>query len=337
MQSCNNFPWRKVILIVEWSPNFFCFLLLLRSWGILIPLTPGYVVSISSFPVPSGLRGEIFCRFLGSRYVLFTMGRVSILKVTCLAVERWFSIFRPMTYRFYFTTKRMFLYILAIWVFTCILKSNKFFEWKLLGNKCSPIKAPYGETITQTIVIFINSVIGFCLPCIITWASFAHIALLFKTSLVARCYGERQKKQQKALLRMCAVACLTLTLCWLPAQAIYVLSPFGITNIDSPIHIIGGILAMSNSCVNPLIYWMTNKEYRDSLCKTFEVSKIKLFNRRRKKMMESQMYELMVLRNSGNWGDTLFRSSSWTRCVFLDCKIVWYKLLKCSNSLPLKQ
>lgn len=228
------------------------------------------------------------------------MGRVSILKVTCLAVERWFSIFRPMTYRFYFTTKRMFLYILAIWVLTCILKSNKFFEWKLLGNKCSPIKAPYGETITQTIVIFINSVIGFCLPCIITWASFAHIALLFKTSLVARCYGERQRKQQKALLRMCAVACLTLTLCWLPAQAIYVLSPFGITNIDSPIHIIGGILAMSNSCVNPLIYWMTNKEYRDSLCKTFEVSKIKLFNRRRKKMMKSQMYELMVLRNSGN-------------------------------------
>jgi len=25
----------------------------------------------------------------------------------------------------------------------------------------------------------------------------------------------------------------------------------------------GGIFAMFNSCVNPLIYWATNKEYRD--------------------------------------------------------------------------
>jgi len=82
---------------------------------------------------------------------------------------------------------------------------------------------------------------------------------------MARCYGERQRAQQRALLRMCAVTSITLTLCWLPAQTIYVLSPFGVTQIGSTVNRAGGIVALFNSCVNPLIYWMTNSEYRAGL------------------------------------------------------------------------
>ena len=207
------------------------------------------------------------------------MGKVSILKVTCLAIERWYCIFRPMVYKRYFTRKRLFLYILAIWVSTCLLQINKFFEWKLSGSKCSKVKAPYGKMGTQAMII-IYSLIGFYIPCLIAWASFAHISLLFKTSPMARCYGERQRAQQKALLRMCALTSITLTLCWLPAQTIYILSPFGITKIGSPLHRTGGILAMLNSCLNPLIYWLTNREYRDGLFELFKFVKIKSFHTR---------------------------------------------------------
>ena len=244
------------------------------SSGIFLPLTPGYVISITSFPVPRGVTGEVFCRVFSSRYALFTMGKVSILNVMCLAIDRWYCIFRPMAYRRYFTRKKVSLYILVIWVCTCLLQINKFFEWKLSGGKCSKVKAPYGEKGTQAMII-IYSLIGFYVPCLIAWASFCHIALLFKTSLMARCYGKRQRAQQKALLRMCAVTSITLTLCWLPAQTIYILSPFGITKIGSPLHRTGGIVALFNSCVNPLIYWMTNREYRNLLVELFTFAKVK--------------------------------------------------------------
>ena len=174
----------------------------LLSIGIFIPLTPGYVISIDSFPVPRGLAGELFCRVLCSRHALFTMGKISIMKVTCLAINRWYCIFRPIMYKRYFTRKRVFLYILAIWVCTCLLQINKFFEWKLSGSKCSNVKAPYGEKGTQA-MIFIYSLIGFYIPCLITWASFGHITLLFKTSPMARCYGERQERSRE---RYCACA-----------------------------------------------------------------------------------------------------------------------------------
>lgn len=167
-------------------------------------------------------------------------------------------------YKHYFTRRRVFLYILAIWVCSCLLQISKFFEWKLTGSKCSSVKAPFGEKGTQAMIV-IYSLIGFYFPCLITWASFAHITLLFKTSPMARCYGERQRAQQRALLRMCAVTSITLTLCWFPAQTIYVLPPFGVTQIDGTLQRAGRIFAMFNSCVNPLIYWMTNKEYRAGL------------------------------------------------------------------------
>ena len=119
-------------------------------------------------------------------------------------------------------------------------------------------------------MIVIYNLIGFYFPCLITWASFAHMTLLFSTSPMARWYGERQRAQQKALLRMCAVALIPLTLCWLPAQTIYVFSAFGITkNNQLALHQWGGVLAMLNSCVNPLIYWMTIREYRAGLFKLF--------------------------------------------------------------------
>ena len=114
------------------------------------------------------------------------------------------------------------------------------------------MKAPFGEKGTQAMIV-IYSLVGLYFPCLITWASFAHITLLSKTSPMARCYGERQRAQQIALLRMCAVTSITLTLCWLPSQTIYVLTPFGVTQIGSTLHRAGEIVAMFNSWINPLI------------------------------------------------------------------------------------
>ena len=208
----------------------------------------------------------------------------------CLAIDRWYCIFRPIAYRRYFSRKRAFLYILAIWICSCLLQIDKCFEWKLSGSECYKGKGPYGEKGTKVMII-IYTLITFYIPCLIAWASFGHITLLFKTSPMARCYGERQRAQQKALLRMCAVTSITLTLCWLPAQTIFILSPFGITKIGSPLHRTGGILAMFNSCLNPLIYWLTNREYRAGLCEIFTFDKFKPF-RKRSYNLQVPMYSL---------------------------------------------
>ena len=218
--------------------------------------------------MPRGLAGEIFCRVLGSRYALFTFARVSILEVTCLAIERWYCIFRPTRYKHHFAQSKLILYVIVIWSSTCVLQTSKFFEWKLSGDNCCSVVAPYGEHGAKAFIV-LNSLVGFYIPCFIAWATFAHIALLYKTSPMAKCHSKRRRAQQKRLLRMCCLTSICLTFCWFPAQTIYILSPFGITKIGSSLHRAGGVLAMLNSCVNPLIYWATNREYRDGLLELF--------------------------------------------------------------------
>ena len=122
-------------------------------------------------------------------------------------------------------------------------------------------------------MIVIYCLIGFYFPCLITWASFVHIKLLFKTSPMVRCHSERQRAQQRALLRMCAVTSIILTSYSLPAQTIYVITAFCVTKNSQPLHHWGGVLVIFNSCVNPLIYWMTTREYRADLFKIFMFTK----------------------------------------------------------------
>ena len=62
-----------------------------------------------------------------NRYLLFLMGKVSILLIACLAIERWLCIFKPMKYQKHFSKKRVIIYVAAMFVATCILSINKFF------------------------------------------------------------------------------------------------------------------------------------------------------------------------------------------------------------------
>ena len=189
------------------------------------------------------------------------MGKVSILLVACLAIERWYCVLKPIQYRDIFSRKRIVLYVLGMFIVTCILSMNKFFENRLAGAKCVSKKAPYGKYGTRAFV-FAYSFIAFYIPCFITWLTFGHITLHFP-SLPGDGQGNANKKRrQRVLLRMCFITTVALTVCGFPAQTIYLLSPFGITKIGSPLHKGFNVLVLLNSCMNPLIYCFTNKEYR---------------------------------------------------------------------------
>lgn len=229
--------------------------------GVFLVATPGYAISKSDYPVPLGLRGEIFCRLLANRYLLFAMGKVSILLVAYLAVERWYCVFRPIRYRNQFNRKRIIISVFIMFIVTCVLSMNKLFETCLVGNKCVSKKAPYGKYGTRAFIIT-YSFVAFYIPCLLTWLTFAHIMINLPSSPGESVENVNKRRRQRLLLRMCALTAAALTICVFPSQTIYVLSPFGITKIGSPVHKGFNILVFINSCVNPFIYCFTNKEYR---------------------------------------------------------------------------
>jgi len=234
-----------------------------NSWiffllGLFIIATPGYIIGLSSYPAPRGLGGELFCRLISTQYFVFVFGKVSVLTIVALALERWYSVVKPIDYKMKFTRKRIYIYIATTWLISGIANGSK------------PVKAKLNDTslrcewsaISYPKEIFIPSytTLTFFIPTAITWLSFLHVAKVLQRSPAER--NVRFRNTRKKLTRMCAIVALLLTISWLPNQVFYTLSAFDITKAETLLHHFTIVLAMFNSCVNPWICCFTNRDYK---------------------------------------------------------------------------
>lgn len=242
-------------------------------------VTPNYLIALNSYQAPKGIFGVIFCKIIGSQYFVFLLGKVSVLSVSSLALERWYSVVKPIKYKLKFKRRRVFTYLAIIW-FICLL---------------SHVAMPFGMTLNEDshrciwialdypaqLIITMYTVVTFFIPTVVMWVTYLHITLSLK-SLPGR-HNKRVTRTRFRLLRMCIIVALILTVCWLPNQLYYVLSSFGLVKLETPFHHFTIVLAMFNSCTNPIIYCYTNQQYRRGflsiLCPLFNC-----FNWRRRRV-----------------------------------------------------
>lgn len=227
--------------------------------GIGLIITPAYVIGISNFPIPGGFAGDLFCRIVASYYLVFTLGIVSVYTITCLSLERWFAVAKPLKYRVGFKSYRIYLMVTMVWVISFLFNAPHLFEMELGSNgECVWVVLTEGNT--RKVVALVEFLGKFFIPLLITcvsflslWRKVRHSPALFKT---------RKGKSGVRLLRMCALIAITLALCWFPNQIYYLLFKFDITKMDTPAHQVTVVLCMGNSTLNPFIYCASNSTYR---------------------------------------------------------------------------
>ena len=227
--------------------------------GVIIGVTPNYVVPLGSYQVPGGLPGVIFCKVICSGYFVFLLGKVSCLTVTCLALERWYSVVKPIKYRLKFKRGRVYVYLVIIWITCLLLHSLILFQITLdeKNLRCVWISSNFPKQLTTTTA----TIVTFFFPNVVTWVTYLHISLALKTSPAMKNNGPFARARLK-LLRMCVIVALLFTICWFPNQLYYVLSSYGLVRLESPSHRFTVVLAMFNSCINPVIYCSTHRDYR---------------------------------------------------------------------------
>ena len=201
--------------------------------GAFIVETPGYIVNLDSFPAPHGLGGELFCRLISTQYFVFIFGKVSVLTIVALALERWYSVVKPISYKLKFMRKRIYIYILVIWLLSAITNGSTPLKAQLdkKSQHCTWSNISY----PKEIFIPCYTTLTFFIPIIITWISFLHVSRILKTSLAER-DSERFRRTRKKLTQMCALVAGLLTICWLPNQIFYTLSAFDITTAQTSLH-----------------------------------------------------------------------------------------------------
>lgn len=198
--------------------------------GVFITVTPNYVLGQQYLLVNDNIAGEVFCRLISSTYFLFLFGKGSTLTVMCLAIERWFSVVKPLKYKYAFKRGRLLLYIAIIWVFSCCTQINELFIMKPSNGICKKGNPPYSEK-TEKILTLLHILATFFVPSIVTWVTFAHVWLHVRAGINHRARLSNYERAKQKLIRMCALTALLLTVCWFPAEMFFILKEFSVVSL----------------------------------------------------------------------------------------------------------
>ena len=234
----------------------------------------------SHYYLDDNIAGELFCRLIASTYFLFVFGKGSTLTIMCLAMERWFSVVKPLKYKYAFKRGRLLLYIAIIWAFSCFTQINELFIMKISHGICVRSSPPYSVK-TEKILTLMHILATFFVPSIVTWVTFAHVWLHVRSTTVhhRKRLSNYERAKQK-LIHMCALTALLLTVCWFPAEIFFLLKEFNVVLLSFSFYQFTDMLAMSNSCFNPWVYFLYNREYRRAFLNLVTVKMRKQDNRK---------------------------------------------------------
>ena len=232
---------------------------------------PAFVLG-DAFPYPTNpVLSEIFCRVIWSRVFLFQLVVFSAYICLALATERWFAVIKPLKYNDTFNKKRTLIYIFLVWLWSLILCCTSLFEATFVSS--NPLtgqckwKLFWGKQPVHTIVGIIQVFFKMVLPSLGMLVLFIH--MVYKTSKSTVASVESRAKMRGKMTQMVGAACLMLIVCFAPNQINYALAMAGKTRLDSKAHHILSLLVFVNSCMNPFIYGLSNKNYRRGYQKIF--------------------------------------------------------------------
>lgn len=191
--------------------------------GIVMYLTPGIIFDEPIKFSAHGFLGSLYCKFLWSRWILFTLGTVSVYTCLFLTIERWTAICRPFKYRTRFASKRLIGFVLLIWILGCVTCTVGGIEAKFLpknSNQTTPScrMSPVAGRNLIGLVTIISVSAKFVIPSVI-------IVVLYTLAILRIIKNDRQIQAQstrdhmvKNVTKMAATASMVLVLCWLPNQ-----------------------------------------------------------------------------------------------------------------------
>ena len=263
------FVWDKKLLKKSYNMLILSLAISDVLTAILLITNPAFVLG-DAFPYPTNhVLGDIFCRVIWSRAFLFQLVVFSAYICMALATERWYAITKPYKYEETFNQKRTLVYISVVWLWSTILCSTSMFEVAYVSSNPLNLRCKWqlywGKQPIRGIVGVIQVLLKMVFPSLIMLSLFIHMVYKANKSTIAS--AESRAKIRGKMTRMVGAACIMLIVCFAPSQTNYAMAMAGKTRLDTKLHHILSLLVFVNSCLNPFIYGLSNKNYRHGYLK----------------------------------------------------------------------
>ena len=192
---------------------------------------------------------------------------VSLLTLFIIAVERYVAIHRPFTYQQLFRRKNTLGYVFIVWLYVWITTTVYMFtnnKWQDSMQDCN-----FGD-VASAFYMFILSghMVAVLVVTTALHAAVVHTARRHRRAIIQQARMVNMTSNLETNARIAYMLCLVLGmfyLCWIP----YLLTlPFAL-RIQGPdpfwLHAweqFAGIVVLSHSCLNPLVYAWKNRDFR---------------------------------------------------------------------------
>ncbi|XP_072036998.1 adenosine receptor A2b-like [Amphiura filiformis] len=256
------------------------------------------VISLSAGALPPDnfALAVLYCIFWHSRVILFSCWAISTFNLTAIAIERYLAVIHPFWYHQMFSRKHAWMLATTAWLIAPIMQTIIGARQSVVERgRCHSSSNPIEQSILGVIVFLWD----FFIPLCIMTFSFVRIVVRLhemKTTPNANSndYAEIQRKimKRKNVTKTLVTVFLLFIICWTPEQITFLqFNLGGKLEFGGAWHTIALILATSNSAVNPFVYALRFKQYKEglkSLCSTL------------KKYGNYQRIELTQFRTSDN-------------------------------------
>ncbi|XP_071793204.1 galanin receptor type 1-like [Asterias amurensis] len=242
-----------------------------------------YFLAPKPNPTPNpGLLGEVWCRLYKSKFPFWLFTVTSVLGLTAVNLERYVAIVYPHKYKTVFSKRNKYTVIAVCWMLGGITK----LQHVILSEEDEVIgchRDGWSSGGAQAVFGLYTFTVSFFAPFIVM--ILAQVKVISKLNRQVKMLTARtatsglnhsdqremwQLRVSQTLVKTLLACVITFGVCWIPNQVWFLLFNFGVPmTIGGPFHLLTVILAVGNSCVNPVIYTMTNKPFRKGIRELF--------------------------------------------------------------------
>ena len=237
---------------------------------ILIATTISFAVDAQP-PSNHGL-AVIFCIFWHGRIFLFSCWAISTFNLVAIAIERYLAIIHPIWYHQTFTRKHAWILATMAWLIAPIMQTILGARQLVLRDgQCEAISTPKEQAILGVLVFLWD----YFIPLAIMTFAFICIGIRLnqlKTPPVSESNNNHDNEVREKIMKRRNVTKTLFTvfalyvICWSPEQITFLqFNLGGKLEFGGVWHSIALILAISNSAVNPFVYALRFKQYKQGV------------------------------------------------------------------------
>ncbi|XP_022784192.1 somatostatin receptor type 5-like [Stylophora pistillata] len=226
---------------------------------------PRYVLS-PFFVHPLSSAGDILCRFVTGGNLMWTAGAASVFTLVVIAFERRQVVVRPHLYIQKLSVAKLRALVLSSWASALLLNLPLFFimSYDSETNFCI-------ENWPKPLLPKLYGVVWFCVvgasPIIFMAVVYSKVVhqLWIKKPTLSR-FDRRAILMSKKVSKMAITLTVIYSVCWLPNLVLYILA-FNISDAvyGSPLYRWTVVLTCLNSTVNPFVYTLQSRRFRQSI------------------------------------------------------------------------